>query len=403
MEAERGFAREIQCLRDCEVRLAGWLARIDRKKVYAHSGCSSAVDYAVRHGVDRLRAVELLRLARTLDAVPQAQEDVREGRVTSQAAAELGKLFSSSHVAPSSADARAWLDRAKTVPLVQLRREVRVEIEEAAQQDRVVSISFAVKESVRDAFRRAKTVASRKADTVLTHGQTLAAITMDYLERHDPLRKKRRARRVGPTRERPGDRYVPAAVEADVLERSDDRCEFPGCGNLVFMELAHIDGHRNDGDREVSNLLRLCSTHHTLMDANEIGFLGFAADGAEFVIVRTGEIVSEPSLPADGRRARPPPGQVSESCPGYRTRRPAAGLPIRRARRVPCGRFDPRTTCPPDAVSYARSTPPTDVPSASTTRATHASASSPVSVRSGARSSMRKATLLLPAGTWSPR
>jgi len=125
-------------------------------------------------------------------------------------------------------------------------------------------------------------IASREAELSLTEGQTFALIVHHYLDSHDVLRRGQMSRRTGDTAERPDDRYVPASVKREVLERSNDHCEVPGCALRTFLEYAHIEAHAKKGSREADNLLRLCERHHTHLDADVLHFAGWHEGRPQF-------------------------------------------------------------------------------------------------------------------------
>jgi len=387
--AERMVRDGAAALRDAEIRTARGLARVHRKRMYLLSGCSSAVDYGVRAGLSPRRALTLLRTGMALEADRNGEGErrLRAGSITTDDAAEVGKLYAAAQraerEAAKTADpgdaARAlatnpvvrpgedWFARAGEVPTRVLRKEIHERIEGHRTEERVRTISIAAKESAIEMFQRTQKVASRRAEMVLSDGQTLAAVCDDYLTRHDPLRTKRRARRVGPTSKRPRDRYVPAEVFAAVLERSGDRCEVAGCGHRIFLENAHIVPHAENGDREVRDILRLCDAHHPLLDAGRIRFLAWEGESGSrqrpaFVDAVTGEVLGAVETGPQTRVAARPI-EVRERAPPYvhhrpsstagpresrigqvRTtivrRRPAAGTCPARTRR--CGRARPR-------------------------------------------------------------
>ena len=64
-------------------------------------------------------------------------------------------------------------------------------------------------------------------------------------------------------------RAVPAALHR-ALGARDRGCRFPGCGRKRFVEAHHIEHWANGGATSLSNLILLCSAHHTAL--HEGGF-----------------------------------------------------------------------------------------------------------------------------------
>jgi hypothetical protein len=220
-----------------------------------------------------------------------------------------------------------WIARAESLPVPAFRHAVRARIEEMAQGvDHVVPVTAHVSERTRDDFHRAGVIASREAGVRLTPGQTFTLVVRSYLESHDDSRpvgpsasRSERTRDcetsgpeaplpiAGTLRSGPGGggretadppdgavtdvatapvapgaarrvRAIPADVRREVLSRSADRCEVPGCPHDTFLEYAHILAHASGGGRDAPNLLRLCHAHHVQFDAGYLVFCGWRPD-----------------------------------------------------------------------------------------------------------------------------
>jgi 5-methylcytosine-specific restriction endonuclease McrA len=266
---------------EIKIRQARRLLRMERRGQFHLFACSSIVHYGVSIGMPAAEVRWLMGLARALAAsealvAAHAAADaaaprepvearVRSGKLHPDNASLIGKLFEDGSLVRDGED---WLGLAQSLPTRELRARVRERLEEAATGRRpLVSLTLHVTERTCDAFARARVLASREARTTLSEGQTFAAVVEHYLDGKDELRRGSSERRVGPTSERPRDRYIPAAVRRAVLERSGDRCEVPGCAHRIYLEFAHLVPHRARGSREEDNLVRLCRTHHVQMDA----------------------------------------------------------------------------------------------------------------------------------------
>ena len=92
-EAIATATREIRFVNEHDVILARALATIERERAFAAFACSSAAHWAVLRGLERGRANELLNLGRLLLAVPETETDVRDGVMTPQSAAVVGRLI----------------------------------------------------------------------------------------------------------------------------------------------------------------------------------------------------------------------------------------------------------------------------------------------------------------------
>ena len=59
-------------------------------------------------------------------------------------------------------------------------------------------------------------------------------------------------------------RTIPAAIKRALLLR-DRTCQFPGCTHSRYVDGHHIEQWANGGETALSNLMLLCSAHHTLL------------------------------------------------------------------------------------------------------------------------------------------
>lgn len=282
-ECERLVAATAAEYLDIRLRLARLLLRIEQCGTFHLSACSSVVQYAVGVGIPAAEARCLVDLGRALESQPADPADdggagrpsapaesvetlIREGRLHVEKAALVGKLLAKPECLRPGEN---WVERAETLRTPELRREVQQRIEESAQGVvPLVSVTVQITERAREEFHRARVIASREAAIHLTEGQVFTRIVRSYLDARDERRRAAGTRRVGPTSGAPDERYIPADARREVLARSGDRCEVPGCALDTFLEFAHVDRHADGGDREADNLLRLCHVHHTQFDAD---------------------------------------------------------------------------------------------------------------------------------------
>jgi len=289
-EAERLTAAAAAEYLDVRLRLARLLLRIERGGTFHLSACSSIVQYAVLLGVPAAEARMLVDLGRALDApvpaespnghpdeVPNASVEtlIRSGRMHVENAALVGKLLAKPDALRPGED---WIAKAEQLRTPELRQEVRQRLEETAQGAApLVSVTVHITERTREEFHRARVLASREAAMSLTEGQAFTRVVRFFLDARDERRRGAGRRRVGPTCASPGERHVPSEVRREVLVRSRDRCEVPGCALDTFLEFAHVEPHAEGGSREAENLLRLCHVHHTQFDADCLVFGGWRA------------------------------------------------------------------------------------------------------------------------------
>ena len=73
-------------------------------------------------------------------------------------------------------------------------------------------------------------------------------------------------------------RTIPPAIRRAVLQRDGHRCQVPGCTNLLWLDLHHLEYRRNGGGNTEENLVTLCSTHHDLTHDGLLGIERFEAE-----------------------------------------------------------------------------------------------------------------------------
>jgi hypothetical protein len=282
-----GLRREFEAIAreafERRVALARRVYEIDRDASFVYESCASMEEFLVRTGMPRFEARLLVDLGNALAAAPELEEKMRSGAIGVESAAMLWRVLRQPHLVRPGEN---WIEKAAALqrrpdPVGALRREIRRREEEHAQKKSTVNLSLDVTEESLDMFGRARTIASRRAGTTLTYGQTFAVITTDYVRRHDPLLVRPGKRRMGPVGSNPhgsaGSRTIPAEVQRAVRARAGDKCEIPGCENRIHLEFAHIHPHRDGGGREADDLFLLCGTHHVLFDLGLIHFRGTVA------------------------------------------------------------------------------------------------------------------------------
>ena len=284
--AEQALTDGLADLRQLQLRLAKALARIEASAHFVFSGCASVIEYAMQRGYSPFEARTLLGLGKTIDAAPDAEQRVHSGELTVEAASAVGRILAHPELvagpkgsSQAGWDAGDWLDTAATDSFKSLQRRIKQHIEMHAQNETgIEEVTVHVTARTKDDFARAQEVASQKAGKPLSEGQAFHRVVNFYLDKNDPLRAKSGTRRLGPTRERPGDvadpttRYVPAAVRRAVWQRAGGACEVGGCSRRLGLELAHRSPHARGSAREVEDLGLLCRRHHLLYDAGRLAW-----------------------------------------------------------------------------------------------------------------------------------
>ena len=260
--------------RQADLRLAKAFARLEQLNGVVLTGPCTAHELGERHGLSGQECRDLLDIGRALPAHPVLEQQIALGKITLVGASIAAQGMSRPELQEPEDD---WVEWARTRTTAALARELRRRKERALNGNRpVVPIQTFVSLQARDDFQRARIVASRKAGTALSMGQTLGVVCDHYLDTFDEERVTPGERRCPPTALVNG-RYVPRAVRREIYERQGQQCAMPFCDNMMFLEKAHLVPHASGGDREADNLVLLCSYHHFSFDKGYIRLVGTAA------------------------------------------------------------------------------------------------------------------------------
>ena len=269
-KAEREFLALHRERRELELRAARLLARMDGTYHWAYRGCSSVAQYGEMHGLSGREARMLAAVGKALALQPKLEQEILSGKLSLDAAAALGKVYENPAMVRDGED---WLVWAEQWSLKEFERQVRKRLREVETAEPVTTLTVILTSSGRENFERARQLACRKENKLLTEGQTVEVLSDHYLDSFDPARKTPRARRMADTLGRSG-RHVPAEVIRTVVARQGDRCAVPGCDHDIFVNLAHILPHCRGGSREALNFHYLCWEHNTLYDRGQLKITG---------------------------------------------------------------------------------------------------------------------------------
>ncbi len=89
-------------------------------------------------------------------------------------------------------------------------------------------------------------------------------------------------------------RTISAAIKR-ALRLRDRTCRFPGCNHSRYVDGHHIEHWANGGETALSNLMLLCSAHHTLLHEGGCRVEGNSANGWDFFDHRNRRIDAQPA------------------------------------------------------------------------------------------------------------
>ena len=114
-----------------EIELIDILQAIDERRVFVNYGYSSLFDYATKAlKLSESNAYNFITVARKAKAVPELKAAIHQGEITVSKARKLTPVLTPDNSA-------RWLEMAKTLPRVQLEKEIARAAPQSTSPDRV--------------------------------------------------------------------------------------------------------------------------------------------------------------------------------------------------------------------------------------------------------------------------
>ncbi len=259
--------------RNAEAELLDAIQEIDQRRMFLDYECTSLFGYACRHlRLSENVALNLIQVARVSVTIPDLKNRVREGRITLSNARRIAPVINVDNQVE-------WLERAENLTVRELEREVaRVRPKEAVRErasyvtgDRL-KLELGISEEGFKKVRRVQDLLSQRWSKSASYEELLEALCDEFLHRHDPLMRAKRAKNPTEILETylPGDgppRAIPAGVRHEVNLRDETRCTHTDglgnrCANSRWLELHHVQPVSRGGSHTTDNLTTLCWAHH---------------------------------------------------------------------------------------------------------------------------------------------
>lgn len=264
------YQRALFAMRRAALRAAAALSELDAAGHWRTEGFASLAEFGEHHGSSARETRTLLRLAQAIELRPEWHQEVRQGRISVESAAVLRDVALDPKLERPGEDFARLAREHSAAKLQRLVRRRQAEVREGGP---VVELTIHLSGPSCEDLERARTVASRRAERVLTLSETVAAVARHYLVWHDAAYRRPGRRRMPSTRGRPG-RAVPAEVDRALRKRHEGRCAVPGCDHSIWVDRAHLRAKRLGGDQESGNLILLCRRHHWMLDSGQIRLVG---------------------------------------------------------------------------------------------------------------------------------
>ncbi len=309
-------------LRRAEQNAVLWFAELMRRRLYRDCGYSSIHAYAEAVlGFGQAKTYQFIRLAESLDGLPQLRASVEAGEMPWTKARGVAAVAT-----PRSEG--EWIAVAKTSSARQLEARIR-ESRSEARQDRgqgdllapapgpipapapKVQVSFTLEPeqharwmAIVERLRKQGHAEAKEelllaafaalAEAECTRVQTEAECTRVQneppyqvviycceecgaarLPDGRPLAAAVAAQAACDCREQhesePNRASIPPALRRQVLARDGHRCQAPGCRSTRFLEVHHREARRWGGRNSAANLITLCAACHRLLHESGVG------------------------------------------------------------------------------------------------------------------------------------
>ncbi len=306
-------------LRRAEQNAVLWFAELMRRRLYRDCGYSSIHAYAeAMLGFGQAKTYQFIRLAESLDGLPQLRASVEAGEMPWTKARSVAAVAT-----PRSED--QWIALAKTSSARQLEERIR-ESRSEARRDRgqgdlmapapgpipaqapipapapKVQISFtlepeqharwlAIVERLRkqghaeskDELLLAAFAALTEAECTRVQNEPPYQVVIYRCEECGaarlpdgrPLAPAVAAQAACDCRTQregaPNRASIPPGLRRQVLARDGHRCQAPGCRATRFLEVHHRDPRRRGGRNSAANLITLCAACHRLLHERGVG------------------------------------------------------------------------------------------------------------------------------------
>ena len=300
-----------------EAELIEILQQVEKHRVFIRRGHSSLFSYVTKElGLSESTAYSLITVARKARQVPELKAEIRSGRMTLSNARRVASVL-------TAENKKDWIQAACELSSRQLEKEIVKVCPQEAIRERAtytskdrVKLELGLSEREMLKLRRVQDLLSQSKKRPVSLEETIAALTSEFLTRHDPVEKaKRHQVKKGPengrdrkqvfpkrlvtrreemdtgqkvsglpatpvaapivTQRRPvpsqhkttSRESIPAAILHQVNLRDQRKCmhilaDGTHCNQSRWIEVHHKIAVSQGGPNTFENLITLCSTHH---------------------------------------------------------------------------------------------------------------------------------------------
>ena len=260
-----------------EAELISILQDLDRAKTHLHYQMPSLFAYATKLlKLSESVALTLIGIARKSTLVPELKTAIEEKKITLTNARRIVPVL-------NAENKNEWLEKAATLTQAKLEQELAKTFPQQAvparvryKNDSLGRLEIDLPLSTLEKLKRAQEILNQKKKAHVDAAAALDAALEEFIARHDPLEKAKRAaaRRAPEMAKRTP---IDAATKHQVTARDTAQCVYLNpdgtrCEAKHWLHVHHIKEVSRGGTNDFTNLTTLCSAHHKiahLISSNE--------------------------------------------------------------------------------------------------------------------------------------
>lgn len=268
------------------------LREIARRRLYAKRGHESLFTFLVNElGYDEASAYRRVSAIRVIDAVPEIEQTLEQGKLTVATVAQAQTFFQQEKKRDNPCSPERKREILKKLEGKSKREAERILVQEAphfAKPDRTrpitedkTEIRFTADRELLEMFQKIQDLAAHRGIEPGYNG-LLKFMAQETLKKLDPeqqeIRKSLSPEKVeAKTDSKPSSRYVPLSVKREVWKRDQGRCSYVSpltgkrCNSSYGLELDHVTPWALGGETSLQNLRLLCACHNRLAAVETYG------------------------------------------------------------------------------------------------------------------------------------
>jgi hypothetical protein len=283
--------------RELEWPIVEILQKIDRLKVYRHLGAASLFQYAMRFlGLSEAMAYSFITVARKSAELPELGEVIKNQTLSVAKASRITAVLKPENAPELIEFAARHSKRELEFKVAELNPKLGRKPSVCALSGDSVELTVHISKGAYEALLRTQAILAQKNKN-LDLGEAIDSIVQEFVHRHDPVLKAKRARaldqnktlRTAANSIKESYQLCPGRVakgvsarkpftaeqKHKVFARDQGRCTHVDahghrCDNDRWLHVHHIEPVSKGGGNNPENLTTLCSAHHDL--AHQMSF-----------------------------------------------------------------------------------------------------------------------------------